>query len=104
MDEDTVSISKPQPAQTRIQDLASIISSATKTINEGLLAAGLPSPSFNPEAQTQLPNALSTARDQAIDAAAELYDLLLSPVDLLLHHGTVRTRPETQPYLLDSII
>lgn len=51
---------------------------------------GLPPPSFDEDAPGKFPLEAFDARDLVLDAAAELYDLLLDPVNLILKRGSVR--------------
>lgn len=76
---------------SRIVELAGIISSAVEKLQGALSEKGLPSPSFDEDAKYVLPAEAHVveAQGQALDAAGELYDLLLDPFTLLFRHGGV---------------
>lgn len=50
---------------------------------------GFPFPSFDEDTPQKFPFAAFNARDLVLDASAELYDLLLDPVNLFLKRGSV---------------
>jgi hypothetical protein len=72
-------------------ELAGIISSAVDKIQGVLSEKGLPQPSFDEDSKYVLPAEAHVveAQGQALDAAGELYDLLLDPFTLLFRHGGV---------------
>ena len=74
----------------RIVELAAVISNSVGSINEYLGLKGLPTPSFDPDAPSTLPNEIEAARNAVLDATSELHDLLLEPADLLRVSGSVR--------------
>ncbi|KAH7320605.1 S-adenosyl-L-methionine-dependent methyltransferase [Stachybotrys elegans] len=71
----------------RILELAAIIGTAAAEINKTLTTQGIASPSFAEDAPETFPQEISDARDVVLDAAAELYDILLDPLTLLYQHG-----------------
>ena len=75
-------------SQTRIAELASIISENTTKLDDYLRAHGLPTPSFdvNAPAHTPIPpeaTSVEAARRNAIEASLELSDLLQGSTALL---------------------
>lgn len=76
-------------SNTRIQQLAEIISASVNKIQASLTAQNLPTPSFDEDAPPTLPLELSNAQDAVLDATAELRDLLTAPMTLIHSHGGV---------------
>jgi hypothetical protein len=76
---------------SRIVELAGIISNAVNKIQGVLAERGLLQPSFDEDSEYVLPAEAHVveAQGQALDAAGELYDLLLDPFTLLFRHGGV---------------
>jgi hypothetical protein len=79
----------PKETQPRIVELAATISNSVAQLQQILDAQGVPSPSFDEDAQYLIPKDASDAQDAVIDAAAELYDLLLEPLTMLFKHASV---------------
>ncbi|GAP85342.2 putative sterigmatocystin 8-O-methyltransferase [Rosellinia necatrix] len=79
-------MSDPQ-SLPRFLQLAQIISSSTAVLHRILLAHSAPFPSFDGGGAFYMPKEASEAQDALIDATAELHDLLLDPMNLLLSHG-----------------
>jgi hypothetical protein len=75
----------------RIVQLASTISESVANIQEVLSTQDIPSPSFDEDATLLFPAAASDARDAVLDAAAELYDVLLEPLTFLYKQSGVIT-------------
>ncbi|GAW24153.1 hypothetical protein ANO14919_137340 [Xylariales sp. No.14919] len=75
----------PSESATRIVRLASTISDAVAKLDETLQSRGLPTPSFNEDAPTSLPEEALAMQSVILDATSELHDLLLSPMALLLN-------------------
>lgn len=73
----------------RIVQLASTISDSVAKIQDILSTQGIPSPSFDEDAPVSFPIAASDARDAVLDAAAEIYDVLLEPLNLLYKQSGV---------------
>lgn len=73
---------------SRIAELAAVVASHTKQIDDYLTQNGLPQPSFdaNGPAELQLPPNLEQARAVVIQASQELNDLLKGPRELLFDH------------------
>jgi hypothetical protein len=73
---------------TRIAELAALVASHTKRIDDYLVEKGLPQPSFDPDGPTelQLPPQLEQSRTVVLHATQELNDLLQGPKELLLKH------------------
>ncbi|RYP66866.1 hypothetical protein DL769_005898 [Monosporascus sp. CRB-8-3] len=67
-------------SRSRIAELATIISQSVAKLDEMLSVVGMPSPSFDEDAPEPYPAETDDVRDAVIDAAAELYDLLLEPM------------------------
>lgn len=76
-------------SNTRIHQLAEIISNSVAKIQAGMSAKNLPSPSFDEDAPPSLPLELGDAQDAVLDATAELRDLLMEPMILIHGHGGV---------------
>lgn len=75
---------------SRIVQLARIISTCVAKIDNALVENGLPSPSFDENAPVaHLPSEISDAQDMVLDATAELHDLLLEPLHLIKKHSGV---------------
>ncbi|KAI0409402.1 sterigmatocystin 8-O-methyltransferase [Xylaria palmicola] len=79
-------MSDPQRLPRFVQ-LAQTIGAAAAQLQEILLAHEAPFPSFDEDGAFQMPKEAAGAQDALIDAAAELHDLLLSPMDLLALQG-----------------
>lgn len=75
----------------RILRLAAIIAESTRELHETLSERGLPTPSFDEDAQISIPLEAVGAQDAILDATAELHDLLLDPLILVREHGGVKT-------------
>lgn len=75
----------------RILQLAATITESVRTLQDTLLAKGLPTPSFDEHAEFSIPDEASSARDSILDASAELHDLLMDPLVLVRTHGGVKT-------------
>jgi hypothetical protein len=73
---------------SRIAELAAVVASHTKQIDDHLTANGLPQPSFDTDgpAELQLPPQLEQARAVVLQATQELNDLLQGPRELLFNH------------------
>lgn len=76
---------------SRIVELAETISKSVAKLQGALSEKDLPSPSFDEDSKYVLPAEAHVveAQGQALDAAGELYDLLLDPFTLLFRHGGV---------------
>lgn len=79
-----------KPSIPRIVQLAATISESVSKMHEILSAQEVPYPSFEEDAPTSLPKEASDAQDSVLDATAELYDLLLEPLNLIYKHHGVR--------------
>ncbi|KAK4642918.1 hypothetical protein QC761_401620 [Podospora bellae-mahoneyi] len=75
--------STPSCSKPRILELADRISHSAAHLDSILRAKDVPSPSFAEDAPAPYPSETDDVRDVIIDAAAELYDLLLEPMALL---------------------
>lgn len=73
----------------RIVQLATIISDSVGRLNNDLSSMGISTPSFDEGAPLSLPDDVSNDRDVILDAAAELFDILLDPLALIMYHGAV---------------
>jgi len=86
-----------------IIDLASRIAKNTAIYDEYLSSQGLPTPSHHilpPKDTTQLPPNVQLAREEAIEAAHDLHELLLGPAGMLMSAApSVRGAPFYIPYL-----
>ncbi|KAI7908582.1 hypothetical protein M9X92_012113, partial [Pyricularia oryzae] len=71
----------------RIIHLAAEIHQRAAELQKVLDAKGFPTPSFDEDSPTRLPDEASEAQDAILDAAAELYDLLLEPTTLILKNS-----------------
>jgi hypothetical protein len=80
-----VNFNKPA-TMTRMQELADIIASHTNKIDQFLLSANKPTPSFdiNASKTIDLPEDLEHSRVLVLEATIELNELLLGPKELLL--------------------
>jgi hypothetical protein len=83
---------------SRIVQLARIISASVDEIEEGLVAEGIDSPSFDEDVAFKIPLELSTQHDAVLDATAELHDLLLEPLNLIHRHAGVCILVQTQAF------
>ncbi|KAI1406894.1 S-adenosyl-L-methionine-dependent methyltransferase [Hypoxylon sp. FL1857] len=72
----------------RIVELAQSIMDGVAQMQTLFSEKGLPFPSFDEDAPQKFPSEALDSRDQVLDASAELYDLLLDPVNLLLKRGS----------------
>ncbi|KAI1128687.1 sterigmatocystin 8-O-methyltransferase [Nemania abortiva] len=72
--------------QLRFIQLAQTINSSVAQLHEILKAHNTPFPSFDEDSTFQIPKQASSIQDVIIDAAAELHDILLDPMSLLLIH------------------
>ncbi|KAI0476619.1 O-methyltransferase-domain-containing protein [Xylariaceae sp. FL0804] len=75
------------PTKTRIVQLAETIGAATLQLQEVLSKHGAPTPSFDENVSVTYPEAAVQARDAVLDATAELHDMLMEPMALLLEAG-----------------
>lgn len=73
----------------RIVELAAVISKSVAELQTVLESKGVPSPSFDEDAPTRLPDECNQAQDAVLDATKELYDLLLEPTTLILKNSAV---------------
>ncbi|KAF7527536.1 hypothetical protein G7054_g10430 [Neopestalotiopsis clavispora] len=73
---------------SHIAKLTASLLQAVSKLEEILHAQGVPSPSFDEDAPHLLPTEAVRVRDQAIDYAAEIQDLLQGPLDLIYRHGS----------------
>jgi len=73
----------------RIVELAQSIIDGVTRIQSVFSDKSLPFPSFEEDAPHQFPLEAFDARDTVLDASAELYDLLLDPITLMLKRGSV---------------
>ncbi|KAJ4403640.1 hypothetical protein N0V82_010617 [Gnomoniopsis sp. IMI 355080] len=71
----------------RIVELAAVISKSVAELQTVLESKGVPSPSFDEDAPTRLPDECNQAQDAVLDATKELYDLLLEPTTLILKNS-----------------
>lgn len=73
---------------SRVAELAAVVASHTKQIDDYLAEKGLPQPSFdaNGPADLQLPPQLEQSRAVVLQATQELNDLLQGPRELLFNH------------------
>ncbi|TLD05233.1 uncharacterized protein PgNI_09345 [Pyricularia grisea] len=80
---------------TRVTQLAQTISDSVAALQASLAAKGLPNPSVDENAPIDYfpPESLAD-RNAAIDAATELFNILMDPLDLVKHHsGTTTSIP-----------
>ncbi|KAL1848712.1 hypothetical protein Daus18300_013502 [Diaporthe australafricana] len=75
-------VSTPASA-SRIVRLSKVLSQAVADLEHVLAAQGQPTPSFDQDSPTLFPTETDDLRDTALDAAAEIYDLLMEPMALL---------------------
>lgn len=87
--------STPSCSKPRILELADRISHSAAHLDSILRAKDVPSPSFAEDAPAPYPSETDDVRDVIVDAAAELYDLLLEPMALLYKKTGVRFAPRT---------
>lgn len=78
---------------SRLLQLSSIIAKATEIIHNHLQENDVPFPTFDKDGSTGIPHDLFAAKNDVIDAASELHDLLLDPIDLLAQTANVSTIP-----------
>jgi hypothetical protein len=73
---------------TRIAELAAVVASHTRQIDDYINTQGLPQPSFDTTgpAELQLPPQLEQARTIVLQATQELNDLLQGPRELIFNH------------------
>ncbi|KAK7743303.1 hypothetical protein SLS62_010675 [Diatrype stigma] len=76
-------------SKIRIVELAQSIVDGVAQIQTVFSDKGLPPPSFDEDAPQNFPSEAFNARDMVLDASAELYDLLLDPVNLMVKRGSV---------------
>lgn len=81
----------PPRSKPRILELADRIGHLAAQLDSILCARAIPSPSFAEDAPTSYPPDTRDVRDRLIDAAAELYDLLLEPMAFLYNKTGVRS-------------
>ncbi|KAK8024452.1 O-methyltransferase-domain-containing protein [Apiospora rasikravindrae] len=72
----------------RIVELAQSIMDGVAQLQTVFSDKGLPFPSFDEDAPSKFPLEAFDARDTVLDASAELYDLLLDPITLMLKRGS----------------
>lgn len=83
---------------SRIVQLAHQISESVARIDKVLTVKGIPTPSFDEDAPLlSLPEQVRDDQDIVIDAAMELHDLLINPVQLIKAQAGVRSSPLGQP-------
>lgn len=72
-------------ANSRIAELANIISRNTKHIDEHFAAEGLPTPSFDVDSPPRalLDSRVIASRQLILDATDELHALMLGPIGIL---------------------
>ena len=82
----------PPSANSRLVELASIISHNTVKIDEYLTANNLPKPSFDITSPIQLTlsKELQIARDDIVNANTELSELLLGPKEVVADYAVSR--------------
>lgn len=68
---------------SRIVHLTKVLSQTVADLERVLAEHGQPTPSFDPDSPTPFPTETDDLRDTALDAAAEIYDLLMEPMALL---------------------
>lgn len=73
----------------RIVELAQSIIDGVGQLQTVFSERGVPFPSFEEDAPHKFPMEAFDARDMVLDASAELYDLLLDPITLMLKQGSV---------------
>ncbi|KAI0023866.1 S-adenosyl-L-methionine-dependent methyltransferase [Xylariomycetidae sp. FL0641] len=77
-----------QHDKPRIVQLAEQITQAVGRLQGILVDKGLPMPSFDEDASSEMPLEAFDARDAVLDASAELYDIILDPLTLMLKRGS----------------
>ncbi|KAK8102241.1 hypothetical protein PG984_015387 [Apiospora sp. TS-2023a] len=75
-------------SKPRIVELAQSIIDNVSQLETVFSAKGLPFPSFEEDAPYKMPLEAFDARDVVLDASAELYDLLLDPLTLVIKQGS----------------
>jgi hypothetical protein len=78
-----------QVSQPHITHLAQTIVLSVAQLQKVLENHKAPFPSFDRDGPLSLPKEASNAQNAILDAAGELYDLLLEPVASLLIHSAV---------------
>lgn len=80
---------------SRIQSLATTIAESAQQLRTLLVEHGLDEPSFAAECppSMNLPPSMDDARNNLLNAACEIQDLLLDPTDLLRSYATVGRHP-----------
>lgn len=73
----------------RIVELAAQISSSVTELQARLTAQGAPSPSWAEDSPESLPADVASLQDAVLDASAELHELLLEPLMLVLRFAAV---------------
>ncbi|KAF3003297.1 hypothetical protein E8E14_007415 [Neopestalotiopsis sp. 37M] len=68
----------------RIVQLATAINEAVAKLNDILNSQGIPTPSFEENAPTTLPDDSADVQSTILDATLELHDLILQPMELLI--------------------
>ena len=78
-------------SSSKIAELASIISTNVKSLDEYLASNGLPFPSFDPDAPLKLPlpDDIASSQDTILSATTELRALLLGPIGILQYASEV---------------
>lgn len=86
-------------SKPRIVELARSIIDGVAQMESVFTEKGLPFPSFEENAPHIMPLEAFDARDVVLDASAELYDLLLDPLTLIIKQGSVgfSKSPTTMP-------
>ncbi|KAI2468973.1 S-adenosyl-L-methionine-dependent methyltransferase [Annulohypoxylon bovei var. microspora] len=77
-----------QNGKPRIVELAERITEAVGRLQGIFVDKGLQMPSFNEDASSEMPLEAFDARDVVLDASAEIYDILLDPLTLILKRGS----------------
>jgi hypothetical protein len=73
---------------TRIQELATLISTNTEKINQHLISTNQPTPSFDAGSpDLDLPHDVQALRELVIEASSELQELLMGPKELLMSNS-----------------
>lgn len=76
-------------ATPRVTQLAEMITVAVSEIQRILTQTSSPFPSFDEDAPAALPLELADARDAALEAASELFDILSDPIAMIRRQGAV---------------
>ncbi|KAI0869651.1 S-adenosyl-L-methionine-dependent methyltransferase [Hypoxylon argillaceum] len=74
-------------ATPRVTQLAEMITVAVSEIQRILTQTSSPFPSFDEDAPAALPLELADARDAALEAASELFDILSDPIAMIRRQG-----------------